>query len=184
MLHVPARHEPRRRAVIGIAEIETRAHVRRRRNRGDDGVAIVGVERADQRVEAAHLHRAGDLELLADHPRQIDIEAGRRAIRPGIVERRIIGFGEEADDVDARQIRPFRPPPRIPETGHGQGVGRRCDGWRRGRRALRGGFCAGGRRASSPPHGGSHEDSSAAAPCFDRSSSSLASLDNGNRGGP
>ena len=88
-------------------------------------------KRADQRIEAPHLHGAGDLDLLADQPRQIDIEAGGRAIRAGIVERRIIGLGEEADDADARQIGPLRPPPRIPEAGHRHRIGRRAGGERR-----------------------------------------------------
>src|SRR5207244_1653980 len=44
---VAASHETRRRTVIGIAEIDTRAHFRRRGDRSDDGVAVVAVEGSD-----------------------------------------------------------------------------------------------------------------------------------------
>ena len=94
-------------------------------SRGDHGVAVIVVQRRDQRIEAPHLHRAGDFDLLADQARQIDIEAGRRAVGPGIVERRVVGLGQKADDADARQVRPLRPPARIPEAGHRHRIGRR-----------------------------------------------------------
>ena len=79
------------------------ARLRRDGDRGDHGVAAVVVERVQQRVEAAHLDGAGDLHLLADQPREIDIEAGRIAVGTGIVERRIVDLGEEADQRDARR---------------------------------------------------------------------------------
>ena len=137
MLASLARHEARRRAVIGIAEIDALAHLRRLGDRGDHRVALVLVERVDQRIEAAHLDGAGDLDLLADQPRQIDVEAGRRAVGAGIVERRIIGLGEEADDADAGEIRPFRPPARIPEAGHRHRVADRLGSPRGCRRLCR-----------------------------------------------
>ena len=40
----------------------------------------------------------------------------------GIIERRIIELGEEADGADARQIGPFRPPAPIPEAGDHDGA--------------------------------------------------------------
>ena len=84
------------------------------------------VMRVDQGLEAAHLDGAGDLDLVAQRARQIDIEAGRIAVGAGEVERRIIGLGQEADHGDARQVRPVRPPPRVPEAGHRlrRGLGR------------------------------------------------------------
>ena len=118
---VAPRHEARRGAVIGIGEIGAAARVRRDRDRGHHRVAAVFVERRHQRVEPAHLHRAGDLQLLADHPREIDVEAGRIAVRAGIVERRIVDLGEKADQRDARQVGTLWSPSRIPEAGHGHG---------------------------------------------------------------
>ena len=111
-------HETRRRAVIRIGEIDLGAHFRRRRDRGDCRIALVAVERRNERLEAAHLDGAGDLELLAHHARQIDVEALRVAVRAGEIERRIVGLGEETDHADARQIGFLRPAPRIPEAGH------------------------------------------------------------------
>ncbi len=131
---VAPRHEPRRRPVIRIGEIDAGAQLRRHRQRGDDGVAAVAGDRIEQRLEPPHLHRAGNLDLLAEQPGQIDIEAGGIAVGAGEVERRIIGFGQKPDDGQPRQIGPVRPPPRVPEAGHrlgrglGAGLGRR---WRR-----------------------------------------------------
>ena len=113
---VGARHETRRRAVIGIGEIGAAAGFRGRRDRGDHRVAPIVVERVEQRIEAARLDGASSLDLVAQQPRQIDVEAGRIAVGAGIVERRIIEVGEETDDLDARQIGPLRPPARIPKS--------------------------------------------------------------------
>src|SRR5262249_43550791 len=55
-------------------------------------------------------------ELLAHDAGKVDVEALRIAVRAGEVERRIVGLGEKADGVEARQIGPLRPPPRIPEA--------------------------------------------------------------------
>src|SRR5262249_31153776 len=81
---VASRHKSWRPAVIGIAEIEPRAHVERRRDRSYNGVAIVAVERSDQSIEPTHLHRAGDPKLLANQPGQIHIEPDWYTIRPGV----------------------------------------------------------------------------------------------------
>ena len=77
-----ARHEARRQPVIRIAEIQQLARLRRHRDRGDHRLAAILVERRHQRIEAAHLDGAGDLQLLADQPREIDIEAGRMPSGP------------------------------------------------------------------------------------------------------
>ena len=87
-------------------------------DRGDRRIGLVRVERAHHGLEAAHLNGAGELELLADQPRQIDVEALRVAVRPGEIERRVVDLGDEADDVDPRHIGPLRPPPRVPESRH------------------------------------------------------------------
>src|SRR5690242_10181530 len=72
------------RPVIGIAEAGPLARVGGDRDRGDGGVAAIVIERVDQRVEPAHLHRAGDVQFLADLAREIDVEADRIAIRSGV----------------------------------------------------------------------------------------------------
>ena len=71
---------------------------------------------------------AGDLDLVAEQSREIDVEAGGIAVRAGEIERRIVGFGQKPDHREARQIGPVGPPPRVPEAGH------------RLRRGLHGGF--------------------------------------------
>jgi hypothetical protein len=91
---------------------------RRHRHGGDDGVAAIAGDRIDQRLEPAHLHGAGNLDLVAQRARQIDIEAGRIAVGAGEVERRVIGLGQEPDHGEARHVRPVRTPPRVPEAGH------------------------------------------------------------------
>ena len=144
---VAPRHEAGRRAIIGIGEIDLGAHLRRHRQRSDDGIAAVGGERIDQRLEAAHLDGAGDLDLVAQRARQIDIEAGRIAVGAGEVERRIIGLGQEADHGETRQIGPIRPSPRVPEAGHG----------------LRGGLDGGPRAGFAPAPGFAAAIASAAA---------------------
>ena len=116
---VAAGHEARRRAIIRVAEISKFAGLRRDGNRGHHRIAAVVGERRQQRVEPPHLHCAGDFQLLADHPRQIDVEAGRIAVGPRIVERRIVDFGDEADQRDARKVRPLRPPSRVPKSRDG-----------------------------------------------------------------
>ncbi len=113
---VGARHKTRRRAVIGIAEIGARARLRRGGDRGDHRVAAIVGERIEQRVERPRLDGARDLDLVADQARQIDVESDRIAVRPRIVERRIVDVGEETDALDAREIGPLRPPARIPEA--------------------------------------------------------------------
>ena len=126
---VAPRHEPRRRPVIGIGEIDAGAQLRRHRQRGDDGIAAVARDRIEQGLEPPHLDGAGDLDLLAKLPRQIDIEAGGIAVGAGEVERRVIGFGQKPDHREAGQIGPVRAPPWIPEAGD------------RLRRRLGAGFC-------------------------------------------
>src|SRR4029078_531515 len=81
---VTARNEPGRCAVIWIAEIDTCSHVRSGCNRCNDGIAVVAVERTDQCIEPAHLDRAGDLEFLANHPREIHVEPHSCSALPGI----------------------------------------------------------------------------------------------------
>ena len=125
---VAPRHEPRRRAVIGIGEIDPGAQLRRHRQRGDDGVAAVAGDRIEQRLEPPHLDRAGDLDLFTQQSGQIDVEAGGIAVGAGEIERRIVGFGQKPDHREAGQIGPVRPPSRVPEAGH------------RLRRGLRGRF--------------------------------------------
>src|SRR5262249_45091351 len=80
-------HETRRRAVIGIGEIDPVAYVHGCRDRRDRGIALVAVERRNERLKAAHLNGAGELELLAQHAREIDVEALRVTVRTAIVER-------------------------------------------------------------------------------------------------
>ncbi len=115
---VAPRHEARGRPVVGIREIDAPARLRRYGERGDHRLGAVLAQRLQQRVEAAHLDRAGDLELLADEPRKLDVEAGRTAVGARVVERRIVEFGQEADLRDARDVGPLRAPPRVPEARH------------------------------------------------------------------
>src|SRR5262249_53772228 len=42
----------------------------------------------------------------------------RVAVRPGKIEERVVGFGEEPDHADARQIGLFRPATRVPKSRH------------------------------------------------------------------
>ncbi len=114
-----SRDEARRRLVIGDREVDLRAGHRRRRDRGDDGVAFAGRQRIDQGVEAPRLDRAADFELLADGARNLDIEAGKRPVGEIEVQRRIVVGGEEPDRPDAREVRPLEPQRRIPETRRG-----------------------------------------------------------------
>ncbi len=127
------RNEARRRAVVGIGEIHALANGRRRRHRRDRRIAAVRRQRIQQRLETAHLDRAGHLDLGAQQPRKIDVEAGGIAVRSGEIERRVVGLGEEADHGDARQVGPVGTPARIPETRDGLRRGRQvCSGsWRR-----------------------------------------------------
>jgi hypothetical protein len=122
--------EPRRHAIIGIGEVHHLARIGGHRDRGDHRLPAILVQRRHQRIEAAHLNRAGDFELLADQSRQIDVEAGRMPVGAGIVERRIVHLGHEADLREAREIGTFRPAFRIPETRIGRGSRRRDFGWR------------------------------------------------------
>ena len=78
-----AGHEARRRAVIRIGEIDLGRMSDVTAIEAIAASALIGVERGHQRFETAHLDGAGDLELLADQPRQIDVEALRIAVRPG-----------------------------------------------------------------------------------------------------
>ena len=115
---IAARHEAAGGAVVGIGEVDLGAHLGRDRDRGDDAVAAVLVERRQQGLEAAHLDGAGELELLAHHAGEIDVEALRIAVRPGEIERRIVDLGQEADHHHPAEIGPLRPPPRVPEARH------------------------------------------------------------------
>ena len=117
------RHETRRRAVIGIGEIDPGAQLRRYRHRRDNGVAAVTGDGVDQRFEPAHLDGAGDLDLVAKRARQIDVEASGIAVGPGKVERGVIRLGQKPDHCQARQIGPVRAPPRVPEPGYCLGCG-------------------------------------------------------------
>ena len=111
-------HKSRGRTVIRIAEIHALAQRRGRRQRGNHGITVVVAERGNQGIEAAHLNGAIDLEVLANHARDIDVKAGRIAVGAGKIKGRIIDFGQKPNRGDVRQIRPFRPPPRVPKTGH------------------------------------------------------------------
>ncbi len=115
---IPPRHEAGGRAVVGVGEIELRPHLRGRRDRSDRRVALVAVERGDERLEPTHLHGALELELVAHHAREVDVEALWIAVGSGEVERRIIDLGEETDHAHPRQVRPLRPPARVPEPGY------------------------------------------------------------------
>jgi hypothetical protein len=77
-----AHHEAGGRAIIRIGEVDAQARLGGDRERRDDRVGAVLAERLQQRVEAAQLDRALQLQLLADQPRQLDIEARRIAVRP------------------------------------------------------------------------------------------------------
>ncbi len=57
-----------------------------------------------------------ELELLAHHAGEIDVEALRIPVGTGEVERRIVDLGQEPDHADAAEIRPLGTPPRIPEA--------------------------------------------------------------------
>src|SRR5581483_1313889 len=80
--------------------------------------------RIEQRIEAARLNRAGGFDLVAQQPRQIDVEPRRVAVSAGIIERRIIQIGEETDGLHLAQIGPLRPAPWIPEAGHNDRLSR------------------------------------------------------------
>src|SRR5581483_11083807 len=58
---------------------------------------------------------------------QVDMDTHRVAVRTCIVERRIVGLGEKADDGEARQVWPFRAAPRVPEAWHQRRRRRRRD---------------------------------------------------------
>ena len=57
-----------------------------------------------------------ELQLFADQPRELDVEPGRIAVRPRIVEGRVVELGQEADLRDARDIRPLGAAARVPEA--------------------------------------------------------------------
>src|SRR5262249_56054399 len=89
-------------------------------DRCDNRVAAILIKRIHQQVEAARLNRARDLDLIAELPRQIDIEPGRIAVRSDIIERRIIELDEKPDRLDTRNIPSFGPTSRIPEPRNGR----------------------------------------------------------------
>ncbi len=136
---VTERNKASRGSVVGIAEIDACSHLRRLRDRRNNCIAVVAVERADQRVKPAHLHGALNPDLFADHPREVDVETGRIAVGAGVIERWIVSFREEANDGDAGQVGPFGAAPRIPEARNSHRIGRhgrrvwhsRTDGQRR-----------------------------------------------------
>ena len=92
------------------------AQRRRRRHRGDHRVALARLERIDQRIPGARLDRAADLQLLADRARDLDVEAGQRAVGTGEIERGIIVVGQEADRAEPRNVGPFEMQRRVPEA--------------------------------------------------------------------
>ena len=130
-------HKTRRHAIIGIGEIEDLSRLRRHRDRGDQRVAAIFRQSRHECIEAAHLDGAGDFQFIADRAREVDVKAGRIAVGAGVVERRIIGFGQETDDGDARGVRALRAPARIPEARYrrhrrgllGDGRLRECRSW-------------------------------------------------------
>ena len=91
------RDEAAGRPVIGRGEIDLRSAAGVGGDGRDRGVRGAGFDRAENRVEPARLDRAGDLQLLADGAREIDVEAGQRAVGPGEGEGRIFVVGDEAD---------------------------------------------------------------------------------------
>ena len=92
------------------------AQRRRRRHRRDHRVALARLERIDQRIPGARLDRAADLQLLADRARDLDVEAGQRAVGTREIERRIIVVGQEADRAEARNVGPFEMQRGVPEA--------------------------------------------------------------------
>ena len=96
----------------------------RRGDGRDRGVGGAGFDRAENCVEAARLDRAGDLQLLADGARKIDVEARQRAVGTGKGEGRIFVVGDEADGAQAAQIGPLQPALRVPEVRGDNAAGR------------------------------------------------------------
>ena len=76
------RDEARRRTVVRIAEVDPLARLRRHRKRRDHRIGAIFGQRLQQGIEAAQLDRALELQLLADQPRELDVEARRIAVRP------------------------------------------------------------------------------------------------------
>ena len=122
---VAASHKTGGRAQIRIGKVDARRIC---------GVTAIEAIAASPRLSASESSSmskrricigASGFQLLADQARQIDIEALRMAVSAGVVERRIVILGEEANEGDARKVRPFRTAPRVPETRH---VDRRLDG--------------------------------------------------------
>ena len=124
------------RRVIGRGEIRFLARLGGDGERGDGGVAGILVERGDERVPTAALNGAGKLQLLANGPRQIDVEAGDRAVRQREIEGRIIILGQKADLLDRAEVRLLQLAGRVPEGGRDGGGGFRGAG-RRDRHQLR-----------------------------------------------
>ena len=115
--------EPRRRLVIGLGEIDARARRGAGGDRGDHRVAFAGFQRIDQRVPAARLDGAADVQLLADRARDFDVEADQRTVGEGEIERRIVVVGQEADRAQRRKVGPLEMQVRIPETGRWKTIG-------------------------------------------------------------
>lgn len=111
-----AHDKARRRTIIGRGEIELVARRRGRGERGGDRVALTFEQRIDDRVPAARLNRAGDLQFLANGARQVDVEAGERTIGQREIERRIVVVGQEAYRPQAGKIRAIEMKVRIPEA--------------------------------------------------------------------
>src|SRR5215470_8311704 len=101
---VDASDEARRRAIIRIGKIGATARGRRDRNRSDDCVAAIVVERIEQQFKSPRLDGAGDLDLVAELAGKVDVEPDRIAIGAGIVEWRIIELGEKANRLDAGKV--------------------------------------------------------------------------------
>ena len=117
-----AHREARGRLVIGLGEIDLLAQRGGGGERGDQRVALSRLQRIDQRVPAARLDRAADMQFLADRARDLDIETGEFAVGAHEIERGIIVRSQEADRAQARSVGFVQMQSRIPEAGGGVGA--------------------------------------------------------------
>src|SRR5690606_19894900 len=94
-------------AEIRVGDGKPLAKARRYGNSRGDHVSLPFGESVEEGVEAAHLDRADDFKSFAGRARELDGKSGRRAVRPGEVQRRKIVIDEKTDRPQAGQVRPL-----------------------------------------------------------------------------